>query len=192
MIHDGFDRYGGDVLASGWRDAGRRAVPQVAADIGTVIEVAGDGFCGAVTRVQSGTVELEDRRVRRLAVAALTFEDVIARTYPYGGLFTQILGVVGGTEEPNDSRVLGLSITPDPGVLEVNVQPTGSWDELETLTTTLYEDARAAGLALTKQGLEVGLAAPSLEAAVANEDRQQTLLSGEEGFRARLRAFLQK
>ena len=38
----------------------------------------------------------------------------------------------------------------------------------------------------------MGLAAPSLEAAVANEDRQQTLLSGEEGFRARLRAFLQK
>ena len=52
--------------------------------------------------------------------------------------------------------------------------------------------ADPAGLALTKQGLEVGLAAPSLEAAVANEDRQQTLLSGEEGFRARLRAFLQK
>ena len=46
------------------------------------------------------------------------------------------------------------------------------------------------GLALTKQGLEVGLAAPSLEAAIANEDRQQTLLSGEESFRARMRAFL--
>ena len=74
MIHDGFDRYGGDVLASGWRDAGRRAVPQVAADIGTVIEVAGDGFCGAVTRVQSGTVELEDRLGKR-------------RLFPLGGGF---------------------------------------------------------------------------------------------------------
>jgi enoyl-CoA hydratase/carnithine racemase len=48
------------------------------------------------------------------------------------------------------------------------------------------------GLALTKQGLEVGMAAPSLEAAVANEDRQQTLLSGEEGFRSRIRAFVEK
>ncbi len=74
MIHDGFDRYGGDVLASGWRDAGRRAVPQVAADIGTVIEVAGDGFCGAVTRVQSGAVELEDRLGKR-------------RLFPLGGGF---------------------------------------------------------------------------------------------------------
>lgn len=48
------------------------------------------------------------------------------------------------------------------------------------------------GLALTKQGLQVGLAAPSLEVAIANEDRQQALLSGEEGFRARIRAFLAK
>jgi enoyl-CoA hydratase/carnithine racemase len=48
------------------------------------------------------------------------------------------------------------------------------------------------GLALTKQGLEVGMAAPSLEAAIANEDRQQTLLSGEEGFRSRIRAFVEK
>ncbi len=49
----------------------------------------------------------EDRRVRKLAAAALTFEDVIARTYPFGGLFTQILGVVGGTEDAGDTRVLG-------------------------------------------------------------------------------------
>jgi len=48
------------------------------------------------------------------------------------------------------------------------------------------------GLALTKQGLEVGLAATSLESAIANEDRQQTLLSGEEGFRSRIRAFVAK
>jgi enoyl-CoA hydratase/carnithine racemase len=48
------------------------------------------------------------------------------------------------------------------------------------------------GLALTKQGLEVGMAAPSLEAAIANEDRQQTLLSGEDGFRSRIRAFVEK
>lgn len=48
------------------------------------------------------------------------------------------------------------------------------------------------GLALTKQGLQVGIAAPSLDAAIANEDRQQAMLSGEEGFRARIRAFLAK
>jgi len=68
------DRYGTDVLAKGWRDAGRRTVPKVEADAGLVVEVAGDGFCGAVTRVHSGTVELEDRRGGR-------------RLFPLGGGF---------------------------------------------------------------------------------------------------------
>ncbi len=59
------DRYGTDVLAKGWRDAGRRVVPQVPAERDLVVEVAGDGYCGAVTKVASGTVELEDRHGRR-------------------------------------------------------------------------------------------------------------------------------
>ncbi len=40
------------------------------------------------------------------------------------------------------------------------------------------------GLALTKQGLQVGIDAPGIESAIANEDRQQSLLSGAEGLRA--------
>lgn len=48
------------------------------------------------------------------------------------------------------------------------------------------------GLALTKQGLQVGIAAPSLDSAIANEDRQQALLSGMDGFRNRIRAFIRK
>lgn len=61
----GDDRYGTDVLAKGWRDAGRAPTPVVEATTDLVVEVAMDGFCGAVTRVQSGTVELEDRLGRR-------------------------------------------------------------------------------------------------------------------------------
>ncbi|GAA3630708.1 DUF3097 domain-containing protein [Microbacterium awajiense] len=61
------DRYGTDVLAAGWRDRQRREVPRVEASADLVVEVADDGFCGAVTGVQSGLVELEDRRgARRL------------------------------------------------------------------------------------------------------------------------------
>ncbi|EPD86654.1 hypothetical protein HMPREF1529_00183 [Microbacterium sp. oral taxon 186 str. F0373] len=76
MNNDGFgaDRYGADVLAAGWRDAGRRAVPRVAATPELVVEIAGDGFCGAVTGIQSGHVELEDRLGRR-------------RLFPLGGGF---------------------------------------------------------------------------------------------------------
>ncbi len=69
-MSDGFgaDRYGTDVLAKGWREAGRPVVPQVAAERDLVVEVAGDGFCGAVTGVRGGHVELEDRVGRRRLV----------------------------------------------------------------------------------------------------------------------------
>ena len=59
------DRYATDVLAAGWRDAGRRAVPRIEASADLVVEVAADGFCGAVVGVASGLVELEDRHGRR-------------------------------------------------------------------------------------------------------------------------------
>ncbi|MCE3284380.1 MAG: enoyl-CoA hydratase [Steroidobacteraceae bacterium] len=59
----------------------------------------------------------------------------------------------------------------------------------ETVADSLLQ-ADPLGLALTKQGLQVGIDAPSLEAAIANEDRQQALLSGADGFRTRIRAFL--
>lgn len=59
------DRYGTDVLAAGWRERGAKAVRRVAAERDLVVEVAADGFCGAVTALQGGLVELEDRRGRR-------------------------------------------------------------------------------------------------------------------------------
>lgn len=61
----------------------------------------------------------------------------------------------------------------------------------EKMAATLLQ-ADPLGLALTKQGLQVGISAPSLDSAVANEDRQQSLLSGAEGFRSRVRAFLSR
>ncbi|MFE1645565.1 DUF3097 domain-containing protein [Microbacterium sp. P01] len=59
------DRYGTDVLAGGWRDRGARVLARVEASRDLVVEVAADGFCGAVTRLESGLVELEDRSGRR-------------------------------------------------------------------------------------------------------------------------------
>ena len=62
--------------------------------------------------------------------------------------------VIEGYPLPRDERVSSLSVTPDPGVIEVNVQPTGSWAELRELTTTLDEDARACGLGTEKFDLD--------------------------------------
>jgi hypothetical protein len=54
------DRYGTDVLAGDWRNAGRKPVPEVEAVRDLVVEEAGTGFCGAITRLEAQTVELED------------------------------------------------------------------------------------------------------------------------------------
>ena len=47
-----------------------------------------------------------------------------------------------GYTPPPDPRLRSLSIVPDPGVLEVNLPPASSWDELEQIYTVLFEEAR--------------------------------------------------
>jgi uncharacterized protein (DUF2126 family) len=47
-----------------------------------------------------------------------------------------------GYTPPSDPRLRSFSITPDPGVLEVNLPPASNWDELEQINTVLFEEAR--------------------------------------------------
>jgi uncharacterized protein (DUF2126 family) len=58
--------------------------------------------------------------------------------------------VVEGTPPSYDPRLNVLQVTPDPGVIEVNLQPARSWDELVRLTTTLYDEARQSRLGTEK------------------------------------------
>ena len=49
--------------------------------------------------------------------------------------------IVEGYKPPTDHRVKMFSVTPDPGVIEVNIQPGESWNDLRTITEGIYEDA---------------------------------------------------
>jgi uncharacterized protein (DUF2126 family)/transglutaminase-like putative cysteine protease len=54
--------------------------------------------------------------------------------------------VVEGYDPPRDPRLLRLQVTPDPGVIEVNVHPVEGWRELVDVQTALYEEARSCRL----------------------------------------------
>jgi uncharacterized protein (DUF2126 family) len=55
-----------------------------------------------------------------------------------------------GYEPPPGGPLSVLKVTPDPGVIEVNVHPASGWDELAAITMAVYEEARALGLAAEK------------------------------------------
>lgn len=58
-------RYGSDVLAAGWQQAGRRQTRDVPMELGMVVEEGLTGFCGAIVKWENGVVVLEDRRMKR-------------------------------------------------------------------------------------------------------------------------------
>ena len=87
------------------------------------------------------------------------FMPPIERLEPYLHLVAQIeqtaaqLSVpirIEGYAPPSDPRIQRIQVTPDPGVLEVNIHPAHSWDQLVSTTTVLYEQARLTRLGTDK------------------------------------------
>ncbi|HEY2901124.1 MAG TPA: transglutaminase family protein, partial [Polyangia bacterium] len=55
-----------------------------------------------------------------------------------------------GYPPPRDTRLGNFAVTPDPGVIEVNIHPATSWADLTANTTALYEEARQTRLGTEK------------------------------------------
>src|SRR6266550_4585517 len=61
-----------------------------------------------------------------------------------------------GYAPPSDPRLRSFSVTPDPGVLEVNLPPASNWDELEQINTVLVEEAHRNRLTAEKFNYDGG------------------------------------
>lgn len=67
--------------------------------------------------------------------------------------------VIEGYPPPSDLRIDSFKVTPDPGVLEINVQPTSSWAQLSHNMSILYDATKKHGLEAEKfmvDGKKVG------------------------------------
>ena len=89
---------------------------------------------------------------------------------PYASKLADYLDVVAAVEDtcqylqkpvwlegyapPSDPRLRSFSLTPDPGVLEVNLPPVSNWDELEQVNTVLFEEAGRNRLTAEKFGYD--------------------------------------
>jgi uncharacterized protein (DUF2126 family)/transglutaminase-like putative cysteine protease len=62
--------------------------------------------------------------------------------------------MIEGYLPPHDDRIGVIKVTPDPGVIEVNVHPARDWDELKQITTGVYDEARHTRLGTEKFQLD--------------------------------------
>ncbi|MEJ6120616.1 transglutaminase family protein [Vibrio sp. 2-Bac 85] len=110
------------------------------------------GFIGQEMIKTAMALEVRDGRLYIFMPPTSHFEH-------YLGLLTAIEGVakalsmpvvIEGYNPPKDSRVEKYAVTPDPGVIEVNIHPSKSWDQLVERMTTLYALAKEARLGTDK------------------------------------------
>ncbi|MES2771152.1 MAG: transglutaminase family protein [Pseudomonadota bacterium] len=98
------------------------------------------------------TLEVRDGHLHVFLPPCQRLEDYVALL---GALESALLEqkqvvVIEGAPPPRDPRLQHFAITPDPGVIEVNIHPAASWSELTERTRTLYEAARLTRLGTDK------------------------------------------
>jgi uncharacterized protein (DUF2126 family) len=119
--------------AKEWREQRKRATPAVPVRTALTVEPRDGHMCVFMPPI----AQLEDYLELLTAVEATA-----------AGMNLPIH--VEGYPPPVDHRINHIKVTPDPGVIEVNVHPALSWREAVATTRGLYEDARLARLGTDK------------------------------------------
>ncbi len=97
-------------------------------------------------------VQVRDRHLYVFMPPLMRLEDYVALLAAVEGAAKAVQTPVAieGYTPPRDPRARVLNVTPDPGVIEVNIHPAASWNELIATTETLYEEARQSRLGTEK------------------------------------------
>ena len=102
------------------------------------------------------TAEVRDGELRLLLPpfgSARAYADLLAAIAAVAHELNLAIGL-DGYPPPGGQGIRGFQITPDPGVLEVNIHPARNWPELCHLNRLLYEEAAACGLCAHKFSFE--------------------------------------
>jgi uncharacterized protein (DUF2126 family)/transglutaminase-like putative cysteine protease len=103
--------------------------------------VGGTAVTALVAEVRDGVLHVFMPPMDRLD----DFVDLVSRVEQAASTISTPV-VIEGYGPPSDPRIQTLTVTPDPGVIEVNVQPTSSWAEQNELMERLYLEARQSRL----------------------------------------------
>ncbi|MDZ8117683.1 DUF2126 domain-containing protein [Pontiella agarivorans] len=89
-------------------------------------------------------VEARDGRLYIFMPPTYTIEDYLdlLNAVEHAAAIVDKPVLIEGYTPPHDPRIDYMKVTPDPGVIEVNIQPAYSWREMVQNTTVLYEEAR--------------------------------------------------
>jgi uncharacterized protein (DUF2126 family)/transglutaminase-like putative cysteine protease len=140
----------GEGVDGGHRERQRRAGPFGPAIIEQTVPRPGDSAKGIVR-----TALCVEPRHGRLHIfmppvhATEDYLDLIAAIEDTAGSIGTPV-IIEGERPPHDARLSHFSVTPDPGVIEVNLHPAKDWTELVDHTTALYEEARQSRLGTEK------------------------------------------